>query len=227
MSEQDTTTHMFEVGAQYGFSKARRHPSMRDYVFTTKNGTDIIDLSKTAEKFEAAKELIKTFAQGDKKILFVGVKAESRSVIKEVAESIAMPFVINRWVGGTLTNWSEIKKRIARLKEIRGMQESGEVSKYTKKERLLLEREADKLEMYFGGIQDMEKMPDLVVIIDPRHEHIATTEAQKTGVPVIALASTDCDIRGIDYPIPANDGSIASVTYFVQGLVNAYKEARA
>lgn len=225
-TEQDTMTQMFEVGAQYGFSKARRHPSMRNFVFGTKNGTDIIDLAQSSAKFEAAKDFIKTFAQGDKKILFVGVKAESKNIIKLAADSIGMPHMVNRWVGGTLTNFSEIKKRIARLKEIRTMQESGDIQKYTKKEQLLIQREADKLIMYFGGIEDMTKLPDLVVIVDPRHEHLATTEAIKMSIPTIALASTDCDIRNIAFPIPANDGSVSSVDYFVGGLVKAYKEAR-
>jgi small subunit ribosomal protein S2 len=200
---------------------------MKEFVYSTKNGTDIIDLSKTAEKFEAAKDFIKTFAQGEKTILFVGVKAESKGIIKEAAEAIGMPYVVNRWVGGTLTNFSEIKKRVARLKEIRTMQESGDVSKYTKKEQLLLEREAAKLDMYFGGISDMTKTPDLMVIVDPRHEHIASTEALKTNVKTIALASTDCDISDVDFAIPANDGSISSVDYFLKGLVEAFKEARA
>ncbi len=226
-TDKDTQTQMFEVGAQYGFARARRHPSMRDFVFTTKNGTDIIDLSKTAESFDSAKEYIKTFAQGEKKILFVGVKAESRSIVKAAAEAIGMPYMVNRWVGGSLTNYSEIRKRIARLKEIRTMQETGDVSKYTKKEQLLIEREATKLEMYFGGIQDMGRVPDLMIVVDPRHEHLAVTEAQRSNVPIIALASTDCDVRGIQFPIPANDGAIASVKYFIDGLIEAYKEARA
>ncbi len=226
-TDKDTTTQMFEVGAHYGFSRARRHPSMRDYVYGTKNGTDIIDLSKTSLKFEEAKDYIKTFAQGDKKILFVGVKAESRKIMKDAAESIGMPYVVDRWVGGALTNFSEIKKRIARIKEIRTMQETGDIKKYTKKEQLMIQREADKLAYYFGGIEDMGKTPDLVVVVDPRHEHIAVTEAQRIHIPIIALASTDCDIRGINFPIPANDGSITSVKYFIEGLINAYKEARA
>jgi small subunit ribosomal protein S2 len=226
-TDKDIQTQMFEVGAHYGFAKARRHPSMRDFVFTTKNGTDIIDLSKTAESFDAAKDFIKTFAQGEKKILFVGVKAESKKIIKEAAEAIGASYVVNRWVGGSLTNYSEIKKRIARLKEIRSMQESGDISKYTKKEQLLIEREATKLEIYFGGIQDMGRVPDLMVVVDPRHEHIAVMEAKKSNVKIIALASTDCNISDIDYTIPANDGAIASVTYFISGLVDAFKEGRA
>ncbi|MFT5360156.1 MAG: small subunit ribosomal protein S2 [Candidatus Paceibacteria bacterium] len=225
-TENDIQTQMFEVGAHYGFNRARRHPSMRDYVFTTKNGTDIIDLSKTAESFDAAKDYIKTFAQGEKKIIFVGVKAESKKIIKEAAVSIGASYVVNRWVGGSLTNYSEIKKRIARLKEIRSMQESGDISKYTKKEQLLIEREAIKLDIYFGGIQDMGGIPDLMVVVDPRHEHIAVMEAKKTNIPVIALASTDCDVSNLDFTIPANDGAIASVTYFINGLVDAFKEGR-
>jgi small subunit ribosomal protein S2 len=226
-TDTEKTTQMFEVGAQYGFSKARRHPSMREFVFATKNGTDIIDLEKTAEKLEAAKEALKTYAQGEKTVLFVGVKAESKKIIKEAAESIAMPYVVNRWVGGTLTNWSEIKKRIARLEEIRTMKESGDIQKYTKKEQLLIDREAEKLNTYFGGIKDIKKTPDLMVVVDPRHEHLAVTEAQKMGVPIIALASTDCDVRNIEHTIPANDGSIASVRFFIEELIAAYKEARA
>jgi small subunit ribosomal protein S2 len=226
MSEKDTVAQMFEVGAHYGFAKSRRHPSMKEFVFATKNGTDILDLTKTAEKLTSAQEFIKTFAQGEKTILFAGTKAEAKKIIREAADAIGQPNMTERWVGGTLTNWSEIKKRITRLKEIRDMQESGDVQKYTKKERLLLEREAAKLDIYFGGIQDMTKLPDLMVVVDPRHEHLAVTEAQKMGIPVIALASTDCDIEEIEYAIPANDGSISSVRFFMDTLVNSYKEAR-
>jgi len=200
---------------------------MRDFVYGTKNGTDIIDLSKTAEKLEAAKEYIKTFAQGEKKILFVGTKAESKRVMKEAALSIGMSYVTDRWVGGALTNFSEIKKRIARLKSIREMQESGDIKKYTKKEQLMIQREADKLVYYFGGIEDMGRVPDLMVVVDPRHEHIAVTEAQRTNTPIISLASTDCNVKEIQFPIPGNDGAIMSVKYFIDELVEAYKEARA
>ena len=138
-----------------------------------------------------------------------------------------MSYVTDRWVGGALTNFSEIKKRIARLKSIREMQESGDIKKYTKKEQLMIQREADKLVYYFGGIEDMGRVPDLMVVVDPRHEHIAVTEAQRTNTPIISLASTDCNVKEIQFPIPGNDGAIMSVKYFIDELVEAYKEARA
>jgi small subunit ribosomal protein S2 len=217
---------MFQAGAHFGYSKTRRHPSTAASIFATKNKNDLINLEKTIVELDTALEYIKSLAPLGKTILFVGVKPEARDAIKNAGMALDMPYVTERWIGGTLTNFPEIKKRIARLEDLKAKKEAGELDVYTKKERLLLDREVNKLTLYFGGLTTLKKTPDVIVIVDPKKEHIAFTEAQKAHVPVIALANTDCDIREVDYPIIANDGSVSSVNYFINEVVEAYKSGR-
>jgi small subunit ribosomal protein S2 len=217
---------LFQAGAHFGYSKTRRHPSAAPFIFATKNKNDLINLEDTAVQLETATTLLKSLAPLGKTVLFVGVKPEAREAIKNAGMALDMPYVTERWIGGTLTNFSEIKKRIARLEELKSKKEAGELDVYTKKERLLLDREIDKLTLYFGGLSTLKKTPDIIVLIDPKKEHIAFTEAMKAHVPVIALANTDCDIRKVDYPIVANDASVSSIRYIVETLADAYKSGR-
>jgi len=217
---------MLAVGAHFGYRKSRRHPSMKPFIFGVKNRTEIFDLEKTGENLESTKEYIAKLAAEGKKILFVGTKAEAKTYIKDGAESIDMPYVTERWIGGTLTNFPEIKKRAARLLDLIDKKEKGELAKYTKKEQMLLGREADKLQKNFGGITNMKDLPNVVFVIDPRNEDIAVIEAQKMNIPVVALASSDCNTRDLEYVIPANDASIKSIEFFMNEIVNAYKDAR-
>ncbi len=217
---------MFKAGSHFGYSKTRRHPTIASYIFSTKNKNDIINLEKTSELLEKAEAFVKEIASAGKVILFVGVKPEAKEAIRNAGLALDMPYVTERWIGGTLTNFPEIKKRISRLEELRSKKEKGELDVYTKKERLLLDREADKLTLYFGGLTSLKKTPDAMFIVDTRKEHIAFTEAKKAGVQVIALSNTDCDLRGIDYPIVANDASLSSVTYFVNKMIEAYKSGK-
>ncbi len=214
---------MFSAGAHFGYSRARRHASVKAYLYGAKNGVDIIDLEETVKMLESAKARMMELGKLGKTVLFVGTKPEVRNIIETLAGSINMPYVAERWVGGILTNWSEIKKRTARLKELTDKFAKGELEKYTKKERLLFEREMQTLQREFGGIAGMEGVPGALFIVDPREEHIAVAEAKKMKVEMISLLSSDCNKNEINYPILANDSALKSVSYFVEALRDAYQ----
>lgn len=225
MSENNMLAkELFTVGAHFGYSRTRRHPSVTKYLFGTKNKVDIIDVEQTATLLEQAQEMLETFGKTGRTVLFVGTKPEARKAVQGAAESIGMPFVTTRWIGGFLTNYSEIKKRINRLLELRAAKESGELQKkYTKKELLLITREMEKMEDVFAGIAEMKGLPDALVIVDPKKEHIAIAEATRLDIPTIAIASTDCDITTVTHAIVANDSSRASIELLVKKLAQAYK----
>ena len=217
---------MFKVGAHFGFSKTRRHASVAPYIFGIKNKVEIIDLEKTDELLEKALTIISNLAKEGKQVLFVGGKNEARAALKIAAESVNMPFVDGRWIGGTLTNYPEIKKRLNKLEDLTKQKEKGELTKYTKKERLMIDREIANLERFFSGISSMKDLPKALVVVDSKKEIIAVTEAQKMNIPVIALCGTDCDVTGINYPIVANDASVSSITFFVNEIAKAYQKAK-
>jgi len=222
MSTKNITEEMFQAGVHYGYSKSRRHPSTSPYIFTTKNGVDIINIEKTEELLNKELEAVRGFAQGGKTILFVGTKPEARQQIIETALALNMPYVGERWVGGTLTNFPEIKKRIVKLLDLRDQKENGGLNKYTKKERLLIDREMDDMTKNFQGLTGITRNPDVLFVIDPKKEHIAVTEARKMNLPVIAVLNTDCNLKNIQYPVVANDASISSVTFFLSKIKEAY-----
>lgn len=216
---------LFKAGAHFGFKKSRRHPTVTPYLFTTKQGNDIFDLEQSAALIETAKGVVRSVAAQGKTVLFVGTKEEAARAVRETAQKLGAPFVVNRWIGGMLTNWSEIKKRINRMAELTRERESGELErKYTKKERVILGREADKLAFYFGGIQSLTRIPDLIVVVDPRHDTIAVAEARDMKVPVIGILSSDCDVAKITYPVLVNDALQSSVGTVLGELAAAYSE---
>lgn len=225
-NDNSTLVHrLFTAGAHFGFKKRRRHPTVIPYIFTTKEGVDIFDLEKTIASLEVAKEIVKQAGLTGKTILFVGTKDESSKIVKKIAEQTNSPFVTNRWIGGMLTNFSEIKKRINRLEALNNEMASGELErKYTKKERVMIGREMDKLSFNFSGIAAMTKSPDYLLVVDPRHDHIAVTEATVRGIPVIAIMSSDCDAAKIKFPVVANDSLQTSVSLLLEELAAAYKE---
>jgi len=214
---------MFEAGAHYGYGKQRRHPSVSSYIYATKNNSDIIDLEKTSLMLEEAMDFAKDLGSRNKTILFVGTKPEAREIIKNAALSLNMPYVDTRWIGGTLSNFIEIKKRIAELEKYNKESTDGGLDKYTKKERVVMAKKMEKLSKYYTGLLGLKKTPDALFIIDSKGEHIAATEARKSGVPVIALSNSDSNIKGIDYPIVANDSGIPSIKFFTTSISNAYK----
>lgn len=222
-NNEATIEKMFSAGAHYGYSKTRRHPSVSSYIYATKNKTDIIDLEKTSAMLANASEFIKNLGSQNKIVLLVGTKPEAREAIKIAAESLNMPFVIERWIGGTLSNFAEIKKRIAELENYRKENAEGGLEKYTKKERVVMAKKMEKLSKYYSGLLGLKKVPDALFVIDARAEHIAATEAKKSGVPVVALINSDSNIKGIDYPIIGNDASIPSIKIFVTSVAKAYK----
>ncbi len=214
---------LFNVGAHFGFTKSRRHPTAAPFIFGSREGTDIIDLEKTSASLEEAKAVLSEAGKTGKTILFVGTKEEITHVVKGQAVSIEMPYVVNRWVGGMLTNFSEIKKRIQRLHDLTTQGETGELErKYTKKERVIIGRELAKLTTNFGGISKMERLPQFVVVVDPRHDAIAVREARELNIPVIGVMSSDSNVRLVDYPIVVNDALQASVALILSELAHAY-----
>jgi small subunit ribosomal protein S2 len=215
---------LFSVGAHFGYAPSRRHPSVASFMFGVKGGTELFDLEKTAQYLEDATAFIASLAADRKVVLFVGGKAEARGALKRAAERIGQPYSAGRWIGGSLTNFSEIKRRLNRLAELTSMREKGELAKFTKLERLLIDREITDLENMFGGLRGMTKIPDAVVIVDTRQEYIAAAEAKKLGVPIVALLNSDCDSRGVQYPIPANDASQESITFVLDELAKAYEK---
>jgi small subunit ribosomal protein S2 len=214
---------LFSVGAHFGFKKSRRHPTVAPYLYGTKDGNDIFDLEKTAELVGTAAEVMKETGLLGKTVLFVGTKTEVVDVVAKAAGKVSMPFVVNRWIGGMLTNFPEMKKRIARLEELATGTASGELErKYTKKERMVLGREATKLDHNFKGISAMPKIPDLMVVVDPRHDHIAVKEARHMKVPIIGIMSSDCDVSLVTYPVLVNDALTGSISAILDELTTAF-----
>jgi small subunit ribosomal protein S2 len=217
---------MFSVGAHFGLVKARRHPSAKPFLFGAKNNVEIFDLEKTSEALDKAKAFIASVAASGKQSLWVAGKSEAKAVLAKAAGKVGQPVVAGRWIGGTLTNWKEIQKRISKYESRLMEKEKGELAKYTKKERLLIDREIANLDELFGGIVSMKEKPGVMVVVDPKKEAIAVEEARQVGIPVIAIASSDCDISLVDFAIPANDSSAASIAYFLDELAKSYADAK-
>lgn len=217
---------MFKAGVHFGYSKTRRHSSISPYIFGVKNKVEIIDLEKVDLLLEKALEFVSSLAKDNKQILFVGGKNEARQSLKLLAESINMPFVDGRWIGGTLTNFPEIKKRINKLDDLLKQKEKGELSKHTKKERLLIDREIAKLERFFSGISSLKELPKAIFVVDSKKENISVAEAMTMKIPIISLSGTDCDINKINYPIVGNDSSVSSISFILSEITKAYKKAK-
>ncbi|MBY0328685.1 30S ribosomal protein S2 [Patescibacteria group bacterium] len=216
-------TTLMEHGVHYGYSRTRRHPTVSNFIYGNKNGVDIIDAEKTIAQLEAAGAFLATLGATGKNILFVGVKPESRSSITSTASLLKQPFVTERWIGGMLTNFTQMKVRIDKLEKMREDRTTGEFEKYTKKEQLLLTREMTRLDRYFSGVVGLKKMPEAIVIVDPKKESIALLEARKMNIPVITIGNTDCSVRGVEFPIVANDSSSSSLGFILGILKDAFE----
>lgn len=214
---------LFEAGAHFGYSKSRNHPSTNNYIYGYKNRSAVIDLEKTVIQINEAKAFLSDLAKAGKKILIVGNKSEVRAAVEKAAEKIGMPWVSSRWLGGTFTNFGQIKSRIDRLADLKSKREKGELSVYTKKEQLLFSREIAGLERYLGSLASFAALPAAVLVVDSDHEKIVVAEARITKVPVVSISNTDADLRGINYPIVANDANIDSVKLILDELVGAYE----
>jgi len=225
-ANNETIEAMFNAGAHFGYAKSRRHSSTAPYIFGSKNKVEIIDLEKTFEMLEAAKEFVSSFAKAGKTILFASSKSEAKEAVKTGAMSVDMPYVSGRWIGGTITNFSEIKKRLAKFDDLTKQKEKGELVKYTKRERMLIDKEISNLDTMFFGIAGLKDLPKALFVVDPKKEINAVMEAKKAGIPVIAIANTDCDIKIVDYPIVANDSSVSSIAFIVAEIIKAYKTGK-
>ena len=217
---------LLEAGVHFGHQTRRWNPKMKKYIFTERNGIYIIDLQKTVKKVEEAYNFVKELAANGGKILFVGTKKQAQDSVKEEAERSGMFYVNQRWLGGTLTNFSTIQKRIKRLKEIERMAEDGTFDVLPKKEVVKLKKELERLEKFLGGIKEMKELPDALFVIDPRKERIAVAEARKLNIPIIGIVDTNCDPDEIDYVIPANDDAIRAVKLLTSKIADAILEAK-
>lgn len=218
---------LFKSGAHFAQLKSRRHPSMKPFIIGTKSRVEIFDLQKTDDQLKAAKAAIAALARDGKTVLFVGGKREVSDIVRDTARRINAPYVAGRWLGGTISNFTEIKKRIDRLADLSQKRDSGELSKlYTKLERIHIDREIERLTERLEGIRDLARRPDAMVIVDTRHEAHATKEAREAGIPIIAIMSSDCNARDAAYPIVGNDSSRETVTLLLGELAAAYEQGR-
>jgi small subunit ribosomal protein S2 len=220
--EANLIEKLFGVGAHYGLNSSRRHPATKRFLFGAKGGVELFDLEKTADLLQKATDFISQLAHDRKTILFVGGQAQAREAVARTAQALAQPYVAGRWIGGSLTNWGEIRKRLNRLEDISTMKESGELNKFTKRERLMIDREAADLELMFGGLRGMTKTPDALFVVDPRAEAAAVLEAKQLNIPVIALLNSDCSTLGVTHPIPGNDASRETIQFVLAEVSNAY-----
>ena len=217
---------LLEAGVHFGHQTRRWNPKMKKYIFTERNGIYIIDLQKTVKKVEEAYNWVKELAANGGTMLFVGTKKQAQDSVKEEAERSGMYYVNHRWLGGTLTNFETIQKRIGRLKDIEKMAEDGTFDVLPKKEVVQLKKEQERLEKFLGGIKDMKQLPDALFIIDPRKERIAVAEAKKLNIPIVGIVDTNCDPDEIDVVIPANDDAIRAVKLLTGKIADAILEAK-
>jgi len=216
--------YLLEAGVQFGHQKRRWNPKMKEYIFTTRDDIYIIDLQKTVKKLEEAYEAMKKIAENGGKVLFVGTKKQAQEAAEESATRTGMYFVNERWLGGTLTNFKTIRSRIRRMEEIETMETDGTFEALPKKEVIKIKKEYDKLNKNLRGIREMKKMPQAMVIVDPRKEEIAIKEARILGIPVFGIVDTNCDPDMVDYVIPGNDDAVRSVKLLIGVLTNAIAE---
>ncbi len=217
---------LLEAGVHFGHKRRRWNPKMRQYIFTERQGIHIIDLRKTLEMLEKAYNKVREVAANDGKILFVCTKKQGKDVVREEAERCGAFYIVERWLGGLLTNFETIKTRIERMKDLERMMDDGRIEQYPKKERVKLEKELEKLRKVLGGIKDMDTLPDLIYIVDIVTEDIAVKEARKLGIPIVALVDTNGDPDLIDYPIPGNDDAIRSIKLITKTIADAVIEGK-
>ncbi|MGG6311151.1 30S ribosomal protein S2 [Paenibacillus macerans] len=216
---------LLEAGVHFGHQTRRWNPKMDRYIFTERNGIYIIDLQKTVKKVEEAYNFVKSVAEENGTVLFVGTKKQAQDSVKEEAERAGQFYINQRWLGGTLTNFQTIQKRIDRLKQLETWEEDGTFTVLPKKEVIILRKEKERLEKFLGGIKNMKGLPSALFIIDPRKERIAVAEARKLGIPIVGIVDTNCDPDEIDYVIPGNDDAIRAVKLLTGKMADAVIEA--
>ena len=217
---------LLEAGVHFGHQTRRWDPKMAEYIFQARNGIHIIDLQKTSKKLDEAYAFIKEQAEEGKTVLFVGTKKQAQECMKDAAIKCGMYYVDQRWLGGMLTNFETIRTRVQRLKDLETMAEDGTFDVLPKKEVILLKKEMEKLERNLGGIKEMDKLPGVIFLVDPKKERIAVLEAKKLGIPVVGLVDTNCNPEEVDYPIPGNDDAIRAVSLIADVIANAVIEGK-
>lgn len=215
---------LLKAGTHFGHLTSRWNPKMRSYIFMERNGIHIIDLNQTQSYLDAAADAVSRFAKRGRKVLFTGTKKQARDIVKKYAEECGSPYVTERWLGGTLTNFATIKKSIRRMEDLVRMEEDGTMDQLKKKERLMRRREREKLEKTLGGIKDMARLPGALFVVDINRERIAVQEAQRLGIPIVALVDTNCDPDQVDFPIPANDDAQRSIELITAVIARAVSE---
>ncbi|MBL3593618.1 MAG: 30S ribosomal protein S2 [Synergistaceae bacterium] len=221
-----TMKQLLECGVHFGHQTRRWNPKMKPYIFTERNGVYIVDLQKTVKGLEKAYDFLREVSKGGGTVLFVGTKRQAQETIREEALRAGMHYINQRWLGGLLTNFPTIRKRVSRMVELQKMEEDGSFLKMPKKEAVQLRKMRDKLEKYLLGIREMKETPDAIFVIDPRREEIAIREARKLGIPVIAIVDTNCDPEIIDFPIPGNDDAIRAIKLMTKLMADAVVEGR-
>jgi small subunit ribosomal protein S2 len=222
-----TQKELLDAGVHFGHLKKKWNPRMLPYIFTEKKGIHLIDLNKTAEKLEESAAALKSIARSGRKVLFVATKKQAKETVKEIAESINMPYVTERWLGGMLTNFATIRKSIKKLNSIEKMLKDGSADSLTKKERLVLTREKEKLSKILGGISQLNRLPSAIFMVDISHEHIALKEAKRLGIPTFGMVDTNSDPTSVDFAVPANDDATKSIAIIVNYISDAIKEGLA
>lgn len=225
MSVQDVQ-ELYDAGVHFGYARARRHPSAAPFLFGTKERTDIFDLEETKKRLDKAAEFLASVAGSGKQILFVGGKPEARALVESAANQVGSPFVAGRWIGGSLTNFKNIRKRVERLLTLEKERETGALEKYTKRERLMIDREIEELRNRFGGLVTMAELPAAMFVVDSRHEFVAVEEANQMKIPVVALSSSDCDFSKARFPIPGSDTSVRAIRYVIDRVVESIQDGK-
>ncbi|MFC1613623.1 30S ribosomal protein S2 [Patescibacteria group bacterium] len=221
-----TLLEMLKAGMHFGHKKSKRHPKMEEYIYTTRAGINIIDLNQTIDKLKKILEEVKEFSSKGKKIIFVGTKKQAQKIVKKYAIECEMPYVINRWIGGAFTNFSVFSKNIKEYIDLKKKLTSGELDKYTKKERLLVKRKIDKLEEMVGGLVSLTNLPDGMFVVDIKKDKIAVKEAVKMNIPVFAICDTNCNPKDIKWMIPSNDDAVKSIELVIRSIAEAIKEGK-
>jgi len=225
MTKQELITKLTDAGAHFGYSKSRRHPSTKPYLYTVRGGKDIINLDKTVEQIETAADFLVGIIKDKKQFLTIGTKPEAREKVTSAGMKLELPFATERFIGGTLTNFGEIKKRVEKLHELIFKKQAGEFSVYTKKEQSLIDRDITRMTKNFGGLGTITGYPGAILLIDSNHEAIALAEAKYMRTPVVALCNTDCNIKQVDYPIVVNESSAAAISVVLDYIIYKIENA--
>ncbi|HKY74050.1 MAG TPA: 30S ribosomal protein S2 [Patescibacteria group bacterium] len=217
---------MLEAGCHFGHQAQRWSPKMKPYIYSEKNGVHIFDLFKTSQKLDEACQFVYNLAKEGKTMVFVATKRQAQDIVREEAVAAGAPYIVIRWLGGTLTNWDQIKKSLDKMKKLKKDREEGKLEMYTKKERVLIDKDISRLERFFGGVESITAIPDALFLVDIHKEENALHEATTKGVPMVAIVDSNCDPTRVTYPIPANDDAVRSIKLLVHAVAMAYREGR-